>query len=93
MPHLSEEEFPQSKLIADINAGTSFVKDKPDNIGELIYFDTTNPQAESLGDKTYRRNKAIDLLASVFVIAGIWLLLYTHIGYSSRYSSLNIWIA
>ena len=36
MPQLNETKYPQAQVIADINAGTSFVKVVPDNIGILF---------------------------------------------------------
>ena len=54
MPQLNENKYPQADLIADINAGTSFVKVKPERIGDLIYFDSTLPQAEPQGQPLYQ---------------------------------------
>ena len=82
MPQLSESKFPQSKVISDINNGSSFVKVIPDNIGDLVYFDTTETKAEPLADSVYKRRKIIAGLVTIAVIAGIWFLLHNHIGWA-----------
>lgn len=82
MPQLSESKYPQSQVIADINAGTSFVKVVPDNIGDLVYFDTSEPKAEPLADSVYTRRKIIAAVVTIAAIAGIWVWLYAHIGWA-----------
>ncbi|MBQ6311201.1 MAG: hypothetical protein IJK74_06605 [Bacteroidales bacterium] len=82
MPFLDESKYPQNQLIADINAGTSFVKVIPDNIGDLLYFDTTEPKAEPLADKVYTRRKIITAIVTIIAIAGIWFGLHNYIGWS-----------
>lgn len=82
MPQLNESKYPQSKVIADINAGTSFVKVVPDNIGDIVYFDTSEPNAEPLADSVYTRRKIIAAVVAVAAIVGIWVWLYSHIGWA-----------
>ena len=82
MPQLNESKYPQSKVIADINAGTSFVKVVPDNIGDIVYFDTSEPNAEPLADSVYTRRKIIAAVVTVAAIVGIWVWLYSHIGWA-----------
>lgn len=81
MPQLNETKYPQAQVIADINAGTSFVKVVPDNIGDLVYFDTDEPKAEPLADSVYTRRKIITAIVTIAAIVGIWFWLYDHIGW------------
>ncbi len=82
MPLLNETKYPQSQIIADINEGKSFVKVKPENIGDLVYFDTDEPKAEPLADSVYKRRKIIAVVVSLAAVAGIWFWLYDHIGWA-----------
>lgn len=81
MPHLNETKYQQAQVIADINAGTSFVKVIPDDIGDLVYFDTDEPKAEPLADSVYTRRKIITAIVTLTTIVGIWFWLYDHIGW------------
>lgn len=69
MPKL---KITQSQLLADIKAGSSFVKVVPDNIGEIIYFDTDTPTDEPKSDFTYLLRKVVVFLLTAAVVAGIW---------------------
>ena len=82
MPHLNEKMYPQHRLIADIKEGNSFVKVVPEEIGEVIYFDTTEPTAEPLGDNVYARRKIISVLATILAVTAIWVLLSSHPGWA-----------
>ena len=72
MPQLNENKYPQADLIADINAGTSFVKVKPERIGDLIYFDSTLPQAEPQDAAVVVRKRKKTLLYGLGVLIVIW---------------------
>ena len=80
MPSLNETKYPQSSLIADINDGKSFVKVVPENIGDLIYFDSDEPRAEPLADSVYATRKIITAIISIALIAVIWYFL-TSVGW------------
>ena len=71
MPHLKEKKYPQAELIADIHAGTSFVKVKPENIGELIYFDSTLPK-EAPDPSAVSRKRKRTLLYSLAALVVLW---------------------
>ena len=72
MPQLNENQYPQADLIAGINAGTSFVKVKPERIGDLIYFDSTLPQAEPQDAAVVARKRKKTLLFSLIALIVIW---------------------
>ena len=72
MPQLNENKYPQADLIADINAGTSFVKVKPERIGDLIYFDSTLPQAEPQDAAVVARKRKKTLLYGLGALIVIW---------------------
>lgn len=69
MPKL---KIPQEQILADIKAGTSFVKVIPDNIGEILYFDTNTPTDVPKSDFTYMLRKVAVFLLTAAVVAGIW---------------------
>lgn len=69
MPKL---KIPQEQILADIKAGTSFVKMIPDNIGEILYFDTNTPTDVPKSDFTYMLRKVAVFLLTAAVVAGIW---------------------
>lgn len=72
MPQLSRKKYPQEQLIADIMAGTSFVKVKPENIGDLIYFDSTNPKAAGKDPAEYARRRKKTLIIGAAALVLIW---------------------
>ena len=72
----SESACPQTERLVDIQSGESFVKVKPDHIGDLVFFDTTKPSAKPLDEAVYKRRKRISLIATAGVLILIWLLLY-----------------
>lgn len=72
MPKL---KIPQEQILADIKAGTSFVKVIPDNIGEILYFDTNTPTDVPKSDFTYMLRKVAVFLLTAAAIAGLWYVL------------------
>lgn len=74
MPHLDSKDYPQHRIISDIYAGVSFVKVKPDDIGEIIYFDTNEPTAVPLDDKVYLRRKILIVITLLMVLSIIWII-------------------
>lgn len=72
MPKL---KIPQEQILADIKAGTSFVKMIPDNIGEIVYFDTDTPTDVPQSDFTYMLRKVAVFLLTAAAIAGLWCVL------------------
>ena len=92
MPRLDAKQYPQAKLLEDIKAGTSFVRVVPDNIGEITFFDTTEPDAEALPDEVYRRRKLITIICTIIALTAIWVLLYSHYGWGIFLSIVAIFI-
>lgn len=78
----SETEYPQTERLADIKSGESFVKVKPEHIGDLVFFDTTQPSAKPLNEDIYKRRKKIALIATAVALILIWLLLYKEWSYA-----------
>lgn len=72
MPKL---KIPQEQILADIKAGASFVKMIPDNIGEILYFDTNTPTDVPKSDFTYMLRKVAVFLLTAAAIAGLWYVL------------------
>lgn len=69
MPKL---KIAQEQILADIKAGKSFVNVVPDNIGEILYFDTNTPTDVPKSDFVYMLRKVAVFLLTAAVIAGIW---------------------
>ena len=69
MPKL---KITQEQILADIKAGSSFVKVVPNNIGEIVYFDTDTPTDVPQSDFTYMLRKVVVFLLTAAVVAGIW---------------------
>ncbi|MBO4447504.1 MAG: hypothetical protein J5764_05200 [Bacteroidales bacterium] len=60
------------KLLADIKAGTSFVQVVPEDIGELVYFETSNPEAKPKSAIVYFLRKILVIVVMLALLAGIW---------------------
>ena len=72
MPKLNT---PQEKILAEIKAGTSFVKVVPDNIGDIVYFDTTNANTGPQSESIYAFRKLVVIVLAVAALAAAWLVL------------------
>ena len=69
MPKLN---LPQEQILAKIKTGTSFVKVVPDNIGDIVYFDTTNTDNGPQSRNVYVLRKLIVIVLTIAALVAVW---------------------
>ena len=79
-------------LLEQVHSGTPVFKYIPEEIGEIVYCDSSNPSEGPLTSEQARKKKIKASLIGVIGLAAIWGLLYSHYIWASILSIILLWI-